>query len=389
MDVQMKTGQRLTFEPRIKALNQGVKNAKNDRELANALVALSRFNISSGKHAEAKTAIDRAYALDPRNANVLHHYGLSQMRYDGILAGIENYDKGRWATQQHVEKYYRPFAFPIWKGQNLKGKKILIWAEQGIGDQVMHARSIPLLQAMGATVALECDPRLVDLFTSNFDNITYFPQGLKVDPKINKMKFDYHCSLFSAWRWAKPPMRPEKFLTTPPETVQSFRDLIAKRGFKLNVGLSWRSTAKANGGTRSIPLEQLRPLLDTPDVGFHSLQYGVSAADLFRIRHSDKLPIHTIPKLDTRNDITNLSAAIQAMDLIISIDNSTVHFAGTLGVKTWSILPKSSEWRWGDDGSKTDLYKSVTLYRNQQAGNWQEILSQISRDLKKFQKKIL
>jgi ADP-heptose:LPS heptosyltransferase len=387
MDVQMKSGQRLTFEPRTKALSQAIKNAKTDRELANALVAMSRFRISSGQHSGARTAIERAYSLDPKNSNVLHHYGLSQMRYGGILVGIKNYDAGRWAIKEHVEKYYRPFKIPVWKGQNLKGKSILIWAEQGIGDQVMHARSIPNLQAMGATISIECDPRLKDFFSDNFDDITYYPQGLKIDKSLNAKGFDYHCSLFSAWRWAKPQDRPQKFMTSDPVNVEQFKNAMIKRGHKFNIGLSWASAAKANGSTRSIALEQLRSLLETSGASFHSLQYDVSASDLFRTRHSDKLPIHTLPKLDTRNDIRNLAAAISAMDLIISVDNSTVHFAGALGVPTWAMLPKSSEWRWGQDGSQSELYKSVKLYRNKQAGNWRETLSDVSADLQKLIKK--
>ncbi len=387
MSVEIKSGQRITFEPRLKVLSQAVKNATNDHDLANALVAMSRFRISSGQLVDAKSAIERAYALDPQNPNVLHHYGLSQMRYDGILAGIQNYDRGRWGIPAHVEKYYRAFDFPYWEGQNLEGKKILIWAEQGIGDQVMHARSIPYLQAMGASVSLECDPRLNPLFSRNFNNVTYFRQGLKPDTKINKIDFDYHCSLFSVWRWTKPAPFPKQFLSADTDRVAFHRKAMLARGYKFNIGLSWSSAAKANGSTRSIPLDQLRPLLDTPNVAFHSLQYGISTTELVQLRHSEKLPINTIPNLDARNNIDDLLAAIQAMDMVISIDNSTVHFSGALGVKTWVILPKSSEWRWGHASQKSPLYDSISLYRNETAGQWQPTLEAITSDLRVFNKK--
>lgn len=381
MDVKIKSGQVLTFEPRGNALANAIKTAKTDRERANALVAMCRFRISSGQIDGAKDAIDQAFNLDPKNPNVLHHYGLSQMRHQGILAGIENYDKGRWYVAEHRQKYYRDFKYPTWNGENLKGKKILLWAEQGIGDQIMHARSIPILQKMGAEIHLECDPRLNKLFSASFKDVTYHIQGKILDTKLNKLGFDYQCSLFSAWRWAKPKKSIKAYIRTDTKLKEHWSSEVSNRGGQFNVGISWTSAAKANGGTRSIKPVNLKPLLDIEGTNFFSLQYGVSAKELYSLRHGQGVQIQTLPKLDTRDDMAGLAAAMSALDLIISIDNSTVHLSGALGVETWVMLPKSSEWRWGQDAKNTDLYDKVSLYRNNTAGNWQEIIEKVATDL--------
>jgi hypothetical protein len=384
MDIQLKSGQKLTFEPRGSALNKALQAATTDNERANALVALGRFRISSGQIDRAMDDMRKAYKLDPRNPNVLHHYGLSQMRLGGVLAGIENYDLGRWNVPQHKTKYYRAFNFPSWKGQPLKGKHILLWAEQGIGDQIMHARSIPLLQKMGAIVSLECDPRLNTLFDRSFGNIQYFTQGTKPNPAIDKVKFDYQCSLFSAWRWAKPADKPPAYLIGDKDRTDALKAHLLERGHKLNIGLSWSSVAKANGSTRSIQLPDMKPFFDISGLSFHSMQYGVNAQDLLSIRHKTKLPIQAIPKLDAKVDIDGLAATMQAMDLIISIDNSTVHLSGALGVPTWVMLPRSGEWRWGGHDTQTQLYSNMSLYRNKTAANWPDLTKSVAIDLKVY-----
>jgi hypothetical protein len=386
MDIQLKSGQKLTFEPRGTALNNALKAAKTDRERANALVALGRFNISSGQIERAVAQMNSAYELDPKNPNVLHHYGLAQMRVGGVLAGIQNYDLGRWNVPQHRVKYHRAFDFPKWTGQSLKGKRILLWAEQGVGDQIMHARSIPILKAMGCDVSLECDPRLNTLFERSFGKMTFFVQGTKPDPALNDMGFDYQCSLFSAWQWAKPANTPPAYLTADPQRTTVFKAHLKDQEHKLNIGLSWSSAAKANGSKRTIQLPDMKPFFDIPDIGFHSLQYGVNAQDLLTLRRKTKLPIRALPKLDAKADIDGLASAMQAMDLIISIDNSTVHLSGALGVPTWVMLPRSGEWRWGQDDTENQLYSNMSLYRNKTAANWPVLTNTVAIDLKAYAK---
>jgi hypothetical protein len=388
MDINIKAGQKLTFEPRSKTLAQAIKNATTDRERANALVAMCRVRISSGQFAQAKTSIEQAFLLDPKNPNVLHNYGLWQMREGGVGAGLPNYDAGRWNVREHREKYFRDFKLPYWTGQSLKGKKILVWAEQGIGDQMMHARILPILQKMGAKVEIECDPRLNPLFKRSFSKLKFHPQALKIDPALSKQGFDYHCSLFSAWRWTAPKAPVGAYLKADPAVVEQHLQALTRKGHTFNVGISWSSAAKANGTSRSIRLEQLKPLLDTPNVSFHSLQYGTTAKELYRLRNHDGLKINTIPKLDAKADIDQLAAATKAMDLVVSIDNSTVHLSGALGVPTWILLPKSAEWRWGQDEVQSNLYAKVSLYRNKVAGKWQDLLVSVTNDLMSYSKTV-
>jgi hypothetical protein len=253
----------------------------------------------------------------------------------------------------------------------------------------MHARSIPILKAMGCDVSLECDPRLNALFERSFGKMTFFPQARKPDPKLNKMGFDFQCSLFSAWRWAKPANTPPAYLTPDPVRTEAFKSHLVEKGYKLNIGLSWSSAAKANGSKRTIQLPDMKSFFDIPDVTFHSLQYGVNAQDLLALRRKTKLPIRALPKLDAKIDIDGLASALQAMDLVISIDNSTVHLSGALGIPTWVMLPRSGEWRWGQHETENQLYPNMSLYRNKTAANWPVLTKTVAIDLLDYAKNYL
>jgi hypothetical protein len=178
-------------------------------------------------------------------------------------------------------------------------------------------------------------------------------------------------------------------LTPDENRTKVFKNHLTQLGHPLNIGLSWSSAAKANGSQRTIQLPDMKPFFDVPNIGFHSLQYGVNSQDLLRLRHKTKLPIRALPKLDAKDDIDGLASAMQAMDLIISIDNSTVHLSGALGIPTWVMLPRSGEWRWGQHEFENPLYTNMSLYRNKTAANWPELTNKVAIDLMKYAKTCL
>ncbi|PWC61045.1 hypothetical protein TSH7_17560 [Azospirillum sp. TSH7] len=167
--------------------------------------------------------------------------------------------------------------------------------------------------------------------------------------------------------------RQPAFLKADPDWVAELRRRLedGRGDGRRLVGLSWSSKNAAVGHLRSIPLGRLAKALERPDVRLVSLQYGDVAAEVAAADVAD-------PGLDAWSDIDGLAALIAAMDLVVSVDNSTVHLAGGLGRPAWALLPHAADWRWMQGRHDTVWYPSVRLFRQDRAGEWDGVL----RDLR-------
>jgi hypothetical protein len=203
-------------------------------------------------------------------------------------------------------------------------------------------------------------------------------QTVTLPEHLTNGDFDFHGSLFSAWRWAGLSQPANGYLEPKRTMVQAFRKAWAAQGWKINVGLSWRSKAKENGPKRSIPEALLQPLVQRQDLTFHSLQYDADSAEISRLSKALGRPVYLDRDSQPLKDIDRLAAQIAALDLVISIDNSTVHIAGAVGTPCWVLLPASQDWRWPAVGESTPLYESLRLFRNTQLHHWGGVIAEVS-----------
>jgi ADP-heptose:LPS heptosyltransferase len=198
-----------------------------------------------------------------------------------------------------------------------------------------------------------------------------------------RKSFDHQSSLLSAWRWTalgeelnvvqKPYLQADRTL------VRTFRDSWKQRGFKINVGISWQSAAKVRGPLKSVSPHLLKALVSNENVTFHCLQYDCDQQEINNLSREFGRRIEIDADTDLRNDIDRLAAQIRALNLVISIDNSTVHIAGAVGTPCWVMLPVSSDWRWGTS-SETTLYSGMRLYRQKSSGKWSDVLTKVVLD---------
>jgi len=328
--------------------------------------------------------IETAYRLAPGDPKILRSYGLALCRQGRMAEGLGVYDQGRW----HLEDFeQRPFPYPSWSGESLSGKNILVWGEQGVGDQVMQARCLTELLESGAAVTLECDPRLISLFARSYRNLQCVPQLIDPSPALMDGKFDFQSSLLSAWRWTSPghlsanPQQP--YLTADEALTAQFRTVFRQRGWAINIGLSWRSAAKKIGHKKSIDPILFKPLMTDQRITYHCLQYDCGPEELGRLNTILELPMMLDSTGDARHNLDRLAAQIAALDLVISIDNTTVHLAGAVGTPCWVLLPVYSDWRWGVAGSETPLYADMRLYRQKHPDAWGDVLGQVALDLER------
>ncbi|MEM9139373.1 MAG: hypothetical protein AAGB15_06045 [Pseudomonadota bacterium] len=368
----------------IAALHRHALQEEDPTIRARILAQMARQLNRIGAFGPAYRALNQAAVLAPSEPDVLRSVGLAEFGRGRWEEGLALYDRGRWQLPA-FEKFRRAFPHPEWQGEPIQGKRLLVWAEQGIGDQVMHARVLPRLAAMGAKITLESDPRLHPLAERLVPDIACHTQTVALPEALVQGSFDYHGSMFSAWRWAGIQRSNPGYLLPNSSLVEAFRSAWARQGWTVNVGLSWRSRAAATGAKRSLPEELLAMIL--PDRGwtYHTLQYDADDREVAVLSNMLGHELWRDQGTDPTKDIDRLAALIAALDLVISIDNSTVHLAGALGTECWAILPAGSDWRWGPEGDETPLYDRVRLFRHGGDGAWSGALSRVSARLENWE----
>ena len=269
---------------------------------------------------------------------------------------------------------------PPWDGSPLDSRTILVYGEQGIGDEIMFASCLPDLIEQAQRCVVACEMRLVPLIARSFPAAHVVPVHQLEDPaRVAELgQLDVQIAAGSVPQHVRPSRasfpRCDSYLRADPLKVQRWRERLAALEPGLRIGISWRGGKEPlEVRRRSTTLRQWQPILSVPGVCFVNLQYGPRATELARIQTESGIQVHDWPDVDPLLDIDDFAAQISALDLVISIDNSTVHLAGSLGVETWmlSSFPSSSYWRWSLDRDDTPWYASVRNFRKTQSATWQ------------------
>ena len=295
----------------------------------------------------------------------------------------KNFKKGWSKYEWRLERLEYTFDLQMsektrWK-ESKKGR-VLLWPEQGIGDEVMFSSIIPELYKKTDKLLVQADERLIPLFKRSFSKDIEFYSSNKC---IDENDYDYHIPYGSL---------PEYFR----QTIESFensskgwlkasdlktKDLRSKLLIEDSqnlIGISWHSTAKRTGfQNRSISLNHLATSLYSKNVRLISLQYGDVDNEIENLFAETGIKVIQVKDINNMNDIDDLAALISACDKVVSIDNSTAHLAGALGKDTQVILPYSCDWRWGEALEKSYWYSSLKLYRQSQNNDLENLVNQL------------
>ena len=260
--------------------------------------------------------------------------------------------------------------------------RLLVWPEQGVGDELMFGALLPQAQQLCQHLLVQMDARLIPMFQRGMPGIGFVPKNQKVDEAM----YDAHlpmgdlAQLFCQEEKSFQAIQPA-YVKADTARVEKLRQEINPNGKPL-VGISWRSKNLKKGQDRSVPLTDMLRSLNKPGVRFVNLQYGDVAVELAQAHVELGMEVVQCPSVDNQHDLDGLAALIQACDLVVSADNSTVHLAGALGQAVWVLLPFNADWRWllGRDDSL--WYPSAKLFRQENIGDWQSLLARVSAELK-------
>jgi tetratricopeptide (TPR) repeat protein len=351
-----------------------------DPQLAEAHINLGVVLADQHRLTESVVSHSRAIQIRPEDPEAHLHRA-----FTWLLAGDweQGWDEYEWRFRYDVNP--RDFPFLAWSGRNLTEKTILIFGEQGVGDEVMFASCLPDLIGTAAQCVIECDPRLVPLFSRSFPLADVVGRPLTIED-AQAYGIDVQASAGSLPRFLRrnPDAFPQRrrYLAACPIKRSRWRDRYAQLGSGLKVGIAWRG-----GGTpftkrrRSTLLAQWSGVFAVPGVQFVNLQYGDCAAELAAAKETLGVTIHHWPDADPLKDLDDLAAQIAELDLVISVDSATVHLAGALGVPVWTLLHYSPNWRWLLGREDTHWYPSMQLARQPEFGNWTPVFESIAESL--------
>lgn len=288
--------------------------------------------------------------LEPSNSKARYYRGLARLTIGDFQYGCVDFD------HRHEENKLNRFnGIKKWTTSRRKGR-VLIWAEQGIGDEIMFLRFVPLLKSFSHSFIIECDRRLIKILQFNYPWLKFLPR----DSSLSVSSFDYQLPMGDLFKlfYKQVQQVSTKYLEVPKnEKIESL--IRPKNNFSL-IGLSWLSMNEEYGSRRSRPVANFLNKLNPQKDLIINLQYLVPHSEIQKIRSCG---FHVMDEIDCHQDIDSLFSIMSYCDRIITIDNSTAHFAGALGLEAQVFVPKLPNWRWGIEGNSSFWYPSIKLCR--------------------------
>jgi hypothetical protein len=278
----------------------------------------------------------------------------------------------RWKTKQAPQ---RGFSQPLWDGQPLEGRTILLHAEQGLGDTIQFVRYAALVKRLGGTVVLECPKPLLPLLATFAGIDQLVGQGDELPA------FATHAPLLSLPGILQTSLdtipAAVPYLFAAPALKEHWREkLRAVHGYK--IGINWQGQpGQGQWLARSIPLQQLATLAEIPGVRLVSLQKGAGREQLAEA--SGRFPLVDLgDEVDQAGGaFMDTAAIVMNLDLVITSDTALPHLAGSLGAAVWVALPLVPDWRWLLDRGDSPWYPTMRLFRQDQRGDWQGVFRRI------------
>ena len=336
-----------------------------------------------GEFEKARRFYEMARDREPAHGRASFALATLQIKCSNLTAGFDEYNTRFMLEDQPRSEGYN---CPVWQGESLEGKHLVVWSEQGIGDVVMFAGFVPYLLAHTASLTLEVAPYMVQIISRSFPGATVLAkEANQPSAQVMAGSYDYVCPMGDMLHLLEryKPCAVRGYLKPDAKRVAELRGRYAKPGKKL-VGISWRTINPDSRVRRNIPLALWGPILRTPDVQFVSLQYSGEQEELEHARQHlgvDILQDDSIKPMENREDFF---AQVAAMDAVVSIQNSTVHAGGAMGIDTLIMVPVFGDFRWGVSGDSNVWYESVAIARQKEYGDWQPVIEQAAEWVKRL-----
>lgn len=321
-----------------------------------------------GQRGAARDAYDQAIALDPADAAARFGRGFVRLLEGDLPDAWEDYE-----FRPSQRRAPDPALAPRWRGENPAGKRLLLYAEQGLGDTIQFLRYVPLLAARGARVLLAIPVPLMPL-AAGLDG------GFElVEPAPSLPPFDACCPLpslpllFRSGIDTLPQRLP--YLVAPPDRLASWQQRLGRHD-GITVALVWAGNPDhPNDHNRSLRLAEVAPLFDLAGPRWLLLQKGVSREE----RRQGRGRVEWLG--DALQDFADTAAVMSCADLVISVDTAACHLAGALARPVWTLLPFAPDWRWMVGRDDSPWYPGMRLYRQPRRGDWSSVVERLAADL--------
>ncbi len=338
---------------------------------------------------EALPYYDRTLTLNPNHAEAHFSHGLALLVTGD--SDPENWRNGwgeyEWRWQRNDKQKLRQYTQPLWEGQDLHGKTLFIWAEQGLGDTFEFVRYAKVAKDMGAR-------RVIVAVQKPLLNI------IKLCPYIDQViwtqeqppYFDYHTPMLSMpfYTNARLDTVPDEipYLHAKTELVAEWKNILSEdTNFK--IGICWQGNPnystqflRAAVAAKSMSVTKFLPIMNIPGVSVYSLQKMTGTDQISDLPEDAPLIIFGDDFDQSQGRFMDTAAVMKNLDLMISVDTSICHIAAGLGVPTWNLLPSPPDWRWMLHCDNTPWYGNMRLFRQPKPGDWDTVIEQVVEELK-------
>lgn len=350
---------------------------------------LATLYINEGKPEKALEHLNKAIEIQPDHPQARWNRSLAHLEMGEYQAGWDEYDYGFKAAVRN-NRNYSSQQLPEWDGT--PGKNIIVYGEQGIGDEIMFASCIPDLLMVSKSVVFDCHKKLhrlfantwpdMDIYPTREDEVLTWPQLANGQPRY---PFDARVAVGSLPRFFRPTLLSfpgVPYIKPPVDKEAEFAVALSKLGPRPKIGISWIGGHKRTRvEVRSTQLEQLLPILKQ-DADFISLQYTDCKCEVAEFERKHGIKIHQFPAA-TSDNYADAAALVANCDLVITVCTSVVHLAGAMGVPTWVLTPSRPAWRYRLDLDYIPWYgRAVTLFRQRpDTTDWLPVIEEVASNL--------
>lgn len=351
-----------------KYLKLGLQNAGNNSILLNNL-GIIESDIGSPRDALAYLSMSEA--ADPNYPEPKFNKSLIQIKLQEFSVGWKNFEF-RWLTQKFDSDRIQ-FSCPQWTGETCKN--LIIWREQGIGDQLLFCTLLVIIKQFVPNIAVIIDPRLISVMSANHPSIQFV--GNRAD--LSNSYFDFHIPMGSLPALFCKSLdaitnKPFAALSPPANKVAEVTKLLPSPT-KARIGIAWRSSNNPGAQAKSLNLEVLSKAIDLDKFELVNLQYGDVISEINRAQDSNpNFQLRSFPTLDLYKDVDALAALIEKCDLVLTSSNVTAHLSGIMGKPTIVLTPfaKGKHWYWWHTNNHQSLWYPTVHVLSQGADlNWE------------------
>lgn len=325
-----------------------------------------------GKYQEAVKCFHELFKLECLTDDY-EAYAYLKIQLKDFLEGWKYYEY-RFLRDNCIE--YPKISKPIWNGAKIPNKTLLVHYEQGFGDTLQFCRYIEKVKPFTKDIIFRVQKELFDLIKNNITGV----QVVSSAQSLEEIDFDYHIPLLSLMHRLKETVdkipSTKGYLNADETQIQEYKRKYFNNNF-LKIGISWNGR-KFGNRYRNIPLDVFYPLVKLKNVQIYSLQKDFGAEQLKDVPEG----INIIDLGKTFKDFSDTAAAMSNIDLFITSDNCLLNLAGAMGIPTYGLLNKFSEWRWFLEDGVTPWYDNVTIYKKQdEYEDWNLLIQKVMQKI--------